>query len=63
MKLHLDYVSESAKGQAFAAGQTVAALFAVPHSKKRKRYLEALEAGMDASSADKASSAVGFVLA
>ena len=39
-----------------AAGQTVAALFAVPHSKKRKRYLEALEAGMDASSADKASS-------
>lgn len=36
-----------------AAAQTVAALFAVPHSKKRKRYLDALEAGMDASSAAK----------
>jgi len=30
-----------------AAVQTVGQLFSVPHSKKRKKYLESLEAGMD----------------
>lgn len=32
---------------ALAAVQTVGQLFSVPHSKKRKKYLESLEAGMD----------------
>ncbi|CAL8460741.1 g272 [Coccomyxa elongata] len=40
-----------AKNAMVRPGQTVAAIFAVPHSKKRKKYLEALEAGMDASDA------------
>lgn len=32
---------------AVRAGQTVNMLFHVPHTRKQKRYLEALEAGMD----------------
>lgn len=34
-------------------GQVVASLFAVPHTRARKKYLEALEAGMDGEGADK----------
>ncbi|BDA41970.1 Small RNA degrading nuclease 5 [Coccomyxa sp. Obi] len=42
-----------AKNAMVRPGQTVAAIFAVPHSKKRKKYLEALKAGMDANDASK----------
>ena len=31
-----------------AAVATVGMLFSVPHTRKRKRYLEALDAGLDA---------------
>ncbi len=37
-----------------AAVQTVGQLFSVPHSKKRKKYLESLEAGMDLGDGSKA---------